>query len=81
MIHAANTDIFEMVTAEKISFSGTSTSSYSDYLDIDSDKKNPQLCSLYASEIYNNLRVAEVCAMEVICIFVSLSCSHIHCHS
>ncbi|XVF86555.1 hypothetical protein PTKIN_Ptkin18bG0051300 [Pterospermum kingtungense] len=46
--------------AEKISFSRTSISSNSDYVDIDSDKKNPQLCSLYAPEIYNNLLVAEL---------------------
>ncbi|XWS11870.1 hypothetical protein CRYUN_Cryun37aG0038300 [Craigia yunnanensis] len=47
--------------AEKVSFSGTSiTSSDPDFIDIDSDKKDPQLCSLYAPEIYNNLRVAEL---------------------
>ncbi|GMI78065.1 Cyclin A2;4 [Hibiscus trionum] len=46
---------------EKVSFSGTSTtSSDPDFKDIDSDKKDPQLCSLYAQEIYNNLRVAEL---------------------
>lgn len=53
-----------MVTAEKVSFSGTSiTSSDPDFIDIDSDKKDPQLCSLYAPDIYNNLRVVEVGAM------------------
>ncbi|XWS20354.1 hypothetical protein CRYUN_Cryun31cG0094300 [Craigia yunnanensis] len=47
--------------AEKFSFSGTSiTSSDPDFVDIDSDKKEPLLCSLYAPEIYNNLRVAEL---------------------
>ncbi|XWS16396.1 hypothetical protein CRYUN_Cryun34aG0083600 [Craigia yunnanensis] len=47
--------------AEKVSFFGTSiTSSDPDFVDIDSDKKDPQLCSLYAPEIYNNLRVAEL---------------------
>ncbi|XVF26689.1 hypothetical protein REPUB_Repub14bG0039700 [Reevesia pubescens] len=46
---------------EKVSFCGTSiTSSDPDFVDIDSDKKDPQLCSLYAPEIYNNLRVAEL---------------------
>ncbi|PPS12499.1 hypothetical protein GOBAR_AA08133 [Gossypium barbadense] len=45
----------------KFSFSGTSiTPSYPDFVDIDSDKKDPQLCSLYSPEIYNNLRVAEL---------------------
>ncbi|KAL4386051.1 hypothetical protein GQ457_09G007640 [Hibiscus cannabinus] len=46
---------------ENVSFSGTSTASCDpDCKDIDSDKKDPQLCSLYAPEIYNNLRVAEL---------------------
>lgn len=54
-----------MVTEEKVSFTGTSiTSSDGDFIDIDSNKKDPQLCSLYAPEIYNNLRVAEVCAVD-----------------
>ncbi|KAH1122770.1 hypothetical protein J1N35_005930 [Gossypium stocksii] len=45
---------------KKVSFSGTSTtSSELDFKDIDSDKNDLQLCSLYAPEIYNNLRVAE----------------------
>lgn len=42
------------------------TSSYLDIVDIDADNKDPQLCSLYACDIYNNLRVAEVCAVHVI---------------
>ncbi|KHG12485.1 CYCA2-4: Cyclin-A2-4 [Gossypium arboreum] len=47
--------------AKKVSFSGTSTtSSEPDLKDIDSDKQDLQLCSLYAPEIYNNLRVAEL---------------------
>ncbi|XP_021298593.1 cyclin-A2-4 [Herrania umbratica] len=47
--------------AGKVSFSGTSiTSSDPDFIDIDSDKKDPQLCSLYAPDIYNNLRVVEL---------------------
>ncbi|KAK8664218.1 hypothetical protein V6N13_084016 [Hibiscus sabdariffa] len=45
---------------EYVSFSGTSTTpSDPDCKDIDLDK-DPQLCSLYAPEIYNNLRVAEL---------------------
>ncbi|XP_077225298.1 cyclin-A2-4-like [Tasmannia lanceolata] len=31
-----------------------------DFTDIDSDQKNPQMCSLYAPAIYANLRVAEL---------------------
>ncbi|XP_076952029.1 cyclin-A2-1-like [Bidens hawaiensis] len=30
------------------------------YIDIDSDKQDPQKCSLYVCEIYSNLRVAEL---------------------
>ncbi|XP_038999682.1 cyclin-A2-4-like [Hibiscus syriacus] len=46
--------------AETVNFSGTSTTSSDlDCKDIDSSK-NPQFCSLYALEIYNNLRVAEL---------------------
>lgn len=46
---------------KKQSFYGTSASSRNpDVIDIDSDNNDPQLCSLYAMEIYRNLRVAEV---------------------
>lgn len=38
-----------------------------EFTDIDSDNKDPQLCSHYASDIYNNLRVAEVCACIIVC--------------
>lgn len=34
--------------------------SSSKFIDIDSDEKDPLLCSLYASEIHYNMRVAEV---------------------
>lgn len=37
-------------------------SSDPDFTDIDCDHKDPQLCSLYAADIHNSLRVAEVCA-------------------
>lgn len=42
------------------------TLSNPDIVDIDAGHKDPQLCSLYAPDIYNNLRVAEVCAVHVI---------------
>ncbi|KAK9066267.1 hypothetical protein SSX86_013588 [Deinandra increscens subsp. villosa] len=35
-------------------------SSHPDFIDIDSDEKDPQMCSLYVCEIYSNLRVAEL---------------------
>ncbi|XP_006343148.1 cyclin-A2-4 [Solanum tuberosum] len=37
-----------------------STSTKLDFIDIDSDKKDPLQCSQYAHDIYNNLRVAEI---------------------
>ncbi|RVW77651.1 Cyclin-A2-3 [Vitis vinifera] len=56
-----NSDTVSIGTAEKGSFDGKlTTSSNPDVKDIDSDDKDPQLCSLYAPEIYNNLHVAEV---------------------
>ncbi|XP_031259973.1 cyclin-A2-4 [Pistacia vera] len=36
------------------------TSCDPDYMNIDSDDTDPQLCSLYAADIYSNLRVAEL---------------------
>ena len=56
--------LFQIGTSEKGSFDGKpTTSSHPDVKDIDSDDKDPQLCSLYAVEIYTNFRVAEVCAV------------------
>ncbi|KAL0836601.1 hypothetical protein Bca101_088490 [Brassica carinata] len=46
---------------EKLASSDVSTvASILQVIDIDSDNKDPLLCSLYAPEIYYNLRVAEV---------------------
>ncbi|KAH9714709.1 cyclin-A2-4 [Citrus sinensis] len=46
---------------EKDNFSGKlMTSCYPDHVDIDSDHTDPQLCSLYAADIYSNLQVAEL---------------------
>lgn len=51
-----------MDIAEKISHSGKlTTCTEPEFRDIDSDQKDPQLCSIYAIDIYRNLRVAEVC--------------------
>ncbi|KAJ6327503.1 hypothetical protein OIU78_014384 [Salix suchowensis] len=47
--------------AEKCSLSENwKASSDPEFIDIDSDHKEPQLCSLYAADIYSNLRVAEL---------------------
>ena len=40
------------------------TRSNLDVTDIDCNDKDAQLCSVYAHEIYNNLRVAEVCDVD-----------------
>ncbi|KAK3010872.1 hypothetical protein RJ639_012090, partial [Escallonia herrerae] len=42
------------------SYSMLAMSSEPDFTDIDSDHKDPQLCSLYAPDIYSNLRAAEL---------------------
>lgn len=39
---------------------GTGSSNYLKFINIDSDHKDPQLCSLYAPDIYMNLRAAEL---------------------
>ncbi|KAJ8755854.1 hypothetical protein K2173_024399 [Erythroxylum novogranatense] len=41
-------------------FKSSLTSSDTGFTDIDCDEKDPQLCSLYALDIYSNLRVAEL---------------------
>ncbi|XP_021906572.1 cyclin-A2-3-like, partial [Carica papaya] len=47
--------------AYKTTFSGSLTKSTDlEYIDIDLDLKDPQLCSVYAPDIYNNLRTAEL---------------------
>ncbi|KAG6782217.1 hypothetical protein POTOM_011611 [Populus tomentosa] len=51
----------QIVIAEKCNVSENwKASSDPEFIDIDSDHKDPQLCSLYAADIYNNLRVAEL---------------------
>lgn len=47
------------------------TRSNLDITDIDCNDRDAQLCTVYAQEIYNNLRVAEVC--DVILFFYQLS--------
>lgn len=51
-----------MDAEEEISLYEKLTCMKPEFTDIDSDHKDPQLCSHYAPDIYNNLRVAEVCA-------------------
>jgi len=65
-----------MVLPVKAGLSGDMLiSNMPDITDIDADHKDPQLCSVYAPEIYSNLRVAEVCAVDrylsFICIILS----------
>lgn len=50
-----------MFTVEKPSINVNEVkSSDPDFIDIDSEDKDPQLCSLYAEDIYRILRTAEV---------------------
>lgn len=51
--------MFEMATAEKELLLGTRSNL--DITDIDCNDRDAQLCTVYANDIYNNLRVAEVC--------------------
>ena len=54
-----------MITSVKGGLSGDMLiSNNPDITDIDADHKDPQLCGVYAPDIYSNLRVAEVCAFD-----------------
>jgi len=37
-----------------------------DIPNIDADIEDPQLCSFYAADIYDNLRIAEVCVVNAL---------------
>ncbi|TXG69162.1 hypothetical protein EZV62_004097 [Acer yangbiense] len=55
------TYMFQTVMAGKEVLSENLTTSCDpDYVDIDSDHTDPQLCSLYAADMHTNLRVAEL---------------------
>lgn len=41
-------------------------SKHPDVADIDADFEDPQLCSHYAADIYDHLRVAEVCLVNAL---------------
>ena len=62
-----NYDIFvSVVEPEKANpFGGIIASKSPDIVDVDADHKDPQLCCIYAPDIYNNLRVAEVCTTNI----------------
>ena len=47
-----------METTEKVSFMGTRSNL--NITDIDCNDRDTQLCTVYANDIHNNLRVAEV---------------------
>lgn len=53
--------VLQMVTVEETAVIGCSTvPDIPKFVDIDSDDKDPLLCSLYAPDIYYNMRVSEV---------------------
>ncbi|XP_024970951.1 cyclin-A2-1 [Cynara cardunculus var. scolymus] len=61
--HVNSSPIEKRASSQLQSFSKKGSSNIHEKLmitDIDSDQKDPQMCSLYASEIYNNLRAAEL---------------------
>lgn len=53
--------IYSCKTVKEKFCEGTKSSKGPDFIDIDADQKDPLLCSIYASEIYQYLRVQEVC--------------------
>jgi hypothetical protein len=71
-----------MLISVKSGLSGDMTiSSNLDIIDIDADLKEPQLCSIYAPDIYSNLRVAEVCITDTFLSFEQYSVLPFnHCH-
>lgn len=55
-----------MVEAKKGNpFGSINTSRCPDIVDVDADHKDPQLCCIYAPDIYNNLHVSEVCVTSI----------------
>lgn len=53
--------LLKWLTVERSCVGGSSTvASIPKFIDIDSDVKDPLLCSLYAPDIHYNLRVSEV---------------------
>lgn len=52
--------------AEDVVCKKSGTSDGPDIVDIDSNLKDPQVCSSYAPDIYSKLCVAEVCAAKTI---------------
>lgn len=58
--------ISEKLKGEKAAYSvKLKTADDTDFINIDSDLKDPQLCSLYAPDLYNILRVAELARRPV----------------
>ena len=58
--------LFLLNNAEDVVCKKSGTSNCPDIVDIDSNFKDPQVCSSYAPDIYCKLRVAEVCAANTI---------------
>lgn len=52
-------------------------SSYLDFIDIDSEHRDAQMCTTYVTEIYANMRVIEVCTGHLLNFF--LSHKQLHC--
>ena len=68
----------QIFAAKKCSFPEISIALKDPHItDIDDDLEDPQLCSLYAADIYNNLRVSEVCVINVMPLYAAVLCSPI----
>lgn len=48
-----------------------------DIVDIDANLKDPQACSLYAPDIYSNIRLTEVCAAAIYYSMLLFDCNEI----
>lgn len=57
-------ELIQIVAAKRISLSEL-PSACKDVFDIDADHEDPQFCSEYAVDIYNNLHVYQVCHKNI----------------
>lgn len=70
------TYLLEMATTEKVLLLGTRSDL--DFTDIDCNDRDAQLCTVYANDIYNNLRVAEVCGVLILFFLSTFFLSILH---
>lgn len=66
--------LLEMETTDKVLLLGTKSNL--DIADIDCNDRDAQLCTVYAQDIYNNLRVAEVFDVDSVLLSTFFSIFH-----